>query len=178
MRPARANTTCFIALGSNLGHRSENLQWAARKLEQHTGIQEIKVSPVYESEAHTKKTDEHQPAYLNAVLKLQTRLDPLALLAICLELEQERGRIRSKDHAWEPRTLDLDVLAYGTMSRFTKRLTIPHPHLHERLFVLQPWHDLAPAFWVPAPFEKSIDALLEACVDPTKLVRTTDSLLD
>lgn len=168
----------FIALGSNLGNRAENLNWAAKKISLHPGIEDAEGSPIYESVAHTKKPGEEQPAYLNAVLALKTRLAPLALLAFCLDLEQERGRMRTKDHGWEPRTLDLDVLAYGAMSRTTNRLTIPHPRLHERRFVLRPWNDLEPAFWVPAPFEKHVVDLLNVCPDATKLVRSTDSLLD
>lgn len=168
----------FIALGSNLGDRAVHLRWAAQKIHQHTGIEDAEASPIYESMAHTKNQDEQQPAYLNAVLGIKTQLDPLALLEFCLELEQERGRVRTEVEAWEPRTLDLDLLAYGAMSRRSNRLTIPHPRLHERRFVLQPWNDLAPSFWVPAPLEKSVGELLQACPDATKLVRSTVSLLD
>ncbi len=178
MNSERGYVPCFIALGGNLGNRTENLRWAARMLMQHAHIKQLESSPVYESAAHTKKTTEQQPAYLNAVLKLETTLDPLDLLTICLDLERERGRVRQDDHGWEPRTLDLDLLTYGTMSRISDRLTVPHPRLFERRFVLKPWHDLAPSFWVPAPFEKKVSALLEACPDSTKLVRTADSLLD
>lgn len=173
-----AAVRCFIALGSNLGDRLENLKWAAAKIQEHTRIYKTTASPVYETEAHTRRPDEAQPAFLNAVLEVSTSLDPLKLLAFCLDLERERGRVRAAAHEWAPRTLDLDILAYGALSRTSEVLTVPHPRLAERRFVLKPWSDLAPGFWVPAPFQKTVNELLEASPDSSELTQTRALLLD
>jgi 2-amino-4-hydroxy-6-hydroxymethyldihydropteridine diphosphokinase len=178
MADQQATVRSFIALGSNLGDRLANLRDGAATLRSHAGIYRLEASPVYETVALTKAESEIQPAYFNAVLGLETTLDPLDLLDLCLEIERERGRVRAEPHDWQPRTLDLDMLAYGALSRITETLTVPHPRIAERRFVLEPWNDLAGAFWVPAPFEKTVGALLRDAPAGEAPVRTKHRLLD
>ncbi|GBD02249.1 2-amino-4-hydroxy-6-hydroxymethyldihydropteridine pyrophosphokinase [bacterium HR18] len=158
----------FLGLGANLGNRLVQLQAAVAALRRHPAIELVACSPVYESAAHTL-ADEPQPDYLNAVVWVRTLLEPEALLALCLQLEAAAGRQRTAP--WSPRPLDLDILAYGQRTLCQATLTIPHPRLSERRFVLQPWADLAPEFYVPAPFCTSVAMLLARCPDRAPLHR-------
>jgi len=164
----RMHETVFLGLGANLGDRLLQLQAAVAVLRCHPAIELVAISPVYESAAHTL-TGEAQPDYLNAVAWLRTSLEPEALLALCLQLETAAGRQRLAP--WAPRPLDLDILAYGQQVRCALTLMIPHPRLSERRFVLQPWADLAPDFYIPAPFCASVAALLDRCPDRAPLHR-------
>ena len=130
----------------------------------------VKVSPVYESEAHTLAPGEQQPPYLNAVVQVRTHRTPEALLDVCRDLERAAGRRRRR--RWAPRRLDLDLLLVDEVTCATDRLTLPHPRLAERRFVLQPLHDLAPDLHVPPPFDASVDDLLYATPDLKTLHRT------
>jgi 2-amino-4-hydroxy-6-hydroxymethyldihydropteridine diphosphokinase len=165
-----AEHVAFIALGANLGDRMAALRGALRGLDATPRLRVVQASPVYESVAHTLAPDEEQPAYLNAVVEVRTRLSPEALLAVCLDLERRAGRQRRR--RWAPRTLDLDLLVMNGLTRSTGQLTLPHPRLAERRFVLQPLHDLAPALHVPLPFDATVDALLRATSDRQSLRRT------
>ncbi|HMB92578.1 MAG TPA: 2-amino-4-hydroxy-6-hydroxymethyldihydropteridine diphosphokinase, partial [Rhodothermales bacterium] len=167
----------YIALGANLGKRLETLRAAVRGLAAHTDISVLRASPVYETKAHTETPDETQPPYLNAVVKIETTLPPESLLAYCHDLERAAGRTRRA--RWAPRTLDLDLLLYDSERRATPELTLPHPRMAERRFVLQPLADLvAPAFYVPAPFDATVSDLLAACSDPDEPVRTEHVLVE
>lgn len=170
-----APADAFIALGANLGQRSEQLRMAVERLAAHPEIEVRATSPVYESEAHTLEDVEEQPPYLNAVVRVETTLAPEALLDVCRAIEQAAGRTREQQ--WAPRRLDLDLLMVGPIQRRTERLTLPHPRLAERRFVLQPWADIAPNLYVPAPFETTVAALLERCPDTADLT-PTDHVLD
>lgn len=103
------------------------------------------------------------PDYWNAVCRLETRLNPDALLAILLGLEKQAGRARVG--RWTPRPLDLDILMYDARQREHDGLTLPHPGLRARLFVLRPLHDLAPELAIP-PDGQSVAALLASHPDP------------
>jgi dihydroneopterin aldolase / 2-amino-4-hydroxy-6-hydroxymethyldihydropteridine diphosphokinase len=129
-QPVRA----FLALGSNVGDRRANLIDAIRATPDMT-----RVSGCYETEAIGGPGG--QFPHLNVVLELQTRLDPFALLAHCQRLERAAGRIRTVRDG--PRTLDVDVLLYGDVHVHSGELTIPHPRMFERRFVLTPLSDLA-----------------------------------
>ena len=131
-------TTAYLALGSNLGQRLEQLRSALQLLE-NKGIATLAVSPVYENRA-IGMVD--AGPFLNAVVKVQTVLEPEALLEACLAVELDLGRIRS--NKWAPRTIDIDLLAYGKLKLETKNLRLPHPRIVERDFVLQPFADIAP----------------------------------
>lgn len=133
--------TAAIALGSNLGDRLGTLSAAAEQL----GVlgSGLVKSPVYE----TVPIGPPQPDFLNAVVLLQTSLEPQELLQKLLEIEQAFGRVRRE--RWGPRVLDLDLLVHGSTQLHTPQLTLPHPEIPHRAFVLCPWLDLAPEMDVP-----------------------------
>jgi 2-amino-4-hydroxy-6-hydroxymethyldihydropteridine diphosphokinase len=165
----------FLALGSNLGNRMAHLQAAVDALAGARNVQVDAVSPVYETEAHTLHAADTQPSYLNAVVEGRTSLSPEQLLDLAKSLETARGRDLGADR-WAPRPLDVDLLMVGTCTRQSSRLTLPHPRLGDRRFVLRPWADLAPNLVVPSPFDESVSALLDRCTDAGALVRTPHEL--
>ena len=124
-------TEAVLALGSNLGDRLENLRAAAAALE--AGDFEItRVSSVWE----TRPVPADQPAYLNAVIAGDTALDPPSLLRLAKSIEHDLGRRPGR--RWGPRPIDIDILFHGTAHLETADLTIPHPRIRERAFVLVP----------------------------------------
>lgn len=132
----------FIALGANTGDRSAHLRRGLALLEPELRV--AAVSPLYES-APVGVTD--QPDFLNAVLRAETALEPLALLDKLKAVETTVGR--RPGPRWGPRPLDLDILAYDDLVMETERLTIPHPRIGERGFVLKPLLDLVPNLVLP-----------------------------
>lgn len=136
---APAPVTAYVALGSNLGDRRAHLDAALAALAALPGTRPDAVSVIYET---APVGPPGQQDYLNAVARLATTLAPLDLLDSLLAIEQSRGRIRAE--RWGPRTLDLDLLLHGDAVLAEPRLTLPHPRLHERAFVLAPLADLAP----------------------------------
>lgn len=134
--------TAYIGLGANLGDRSEMLEWATERLGALGSVEAI--SGVYETDPlHVLD----QPRFLNAVARVRTALRPESVLAGLLAIELDAGRTRSIRHG--PRTLDLDLLLFDDLIVHTPDLTLPHPRLHERAFVLVPLADLAPHLIVP-----------------------------
>lgn len=134
--------TAHIGLGTNLGDREANLRFAARALATLDGARATRASNIYETDAVGPGG---QGAYLNAVIELETRLAPRALLEALLAIEVEAGRTRAAEvERWSPRILDLDLLLYGCVDCDEPGLCIPHPRLHERAFVLEPLRDLVP----------------------------------
>ncbi len=162
-------TPAYLALGSNQGAREEHLQGGVDALHAVDGVRVTAVSPVYETEAHTVRPEETQPAFLNAVAAVKTTRSPEALLRAAQAVERGEGRTRSGERRWAPRPLDVDLLAVGDEERATPTLTLPHPRLAQRRFVLRPWADLAPNFKVPPPFDRPVSALLAACSDAAAL---------
>ena len=138
-KPANRVQTAYLGLGGNLGDRHANLSEALARLAAAPEVRIARVSPVYETKAIGPG---NQPDFLNLVVELETTLSPHALLDLCLAIEQHLGRVRRE--RWGPRTIDLDVLLFGNDVRHDERLTLPHPRLHERAFVLAPLADLAP----------------------------------
>jgi 2-amino-4-hydroxy-6-hydroxymethyldihydropteridine diphosphokinase len=169
--------TAYIALGSNLGDRAGHLRQAVIRLAEHPALCVVKASPLYESPAHTRPGEAPQPDYLNAAICICTQLSPREVLEVLLDLERLAGRLRT-GATWEPRTLDLDLLAYGVFTTEEADLVVPHPHLASRRFVLAPWADIAPEFEVPAPFSARVDALLVRCPDPGPVALFAGRLLD
>ncbi len=167
--------TAFFGLGSNQGDRHEHLQAAVRRLSQYEELQVQGVSRVYESEAHTLRPAQTQPSFLNAVVQIETTASPERVLAIAHQVEEAEGRQRDR-RRWAPRPLDIDLLAVGGEVRNSEGLTLPHPRLAERRFVLRPWTDLAPNFVVPSPFDRSVQELLARCPDTTVLETTSHTL--
>ncbi|GEM88583.1 2-amino-4-hydroxy-6-hydroxymethyldihydropteridine diphosphokinase [Oceanithermus desulfurans] len=135
MTAARA----LVALGSNLGDRAGHLLGAVAALSRLQGFELSALSPIYETEP-VGPAD--QPPYLNAVLVGRSALEPEALLAALLEIERAHGRVRRE--CWGPRTLDLDLLDFGGRVLERPGLSLPHPRLHERAFVLVPLAEVAP----------------------------------
>jgi 2-amino-4-hydroxy-6-hydroxymethyldihydropteridine diphosphokinase len=133
--------TAAIALGANLGDRLASLRTAASMLAAHGG--NLRKSPVYE----TVPMGPPQPDYLNAVVLLETSLSPEELLHELLSIEQALGRVRRE--RWGPRVIDLDLLVHGSSRMHTPALTLPHPEIPHRAFVLRPWAELAPTMEVP-----------------------------
>ena len=130
--------TAYIALGSNLGDRLGQMQAALDQLGKRF-VEVRQVSPIYVNRAIGMGAAD---PFFNAVAEVVTALQPLALLARCLEVESQLGRVRSGE--WAPRTIDLDIAAFGDLELATERLHVPHPRIEERDFVLQPLQDIAP----------------------------------
>jgi 2-amino-4-hydroxy-6-hydroxymethyldihydropteridine diphosphokinase len=162
-------TTAYLGLGSNLGNRLAFLRGGRDTLTNQPGIELIRTSGVYETEAVGGPPD--NPAFLNAVMQIQTSLEPDQLLAACLAAESEFGRTRPA--RWAPRTLDIDILFYADQIVCAEHLSIPHPRLQERPFVLAPLLDIAPDLKHPL-LEQTI-AELAAAAGVAELVplRTT-----
>ncbi|HLP08762.1 MAG TPA: 2-amino-4-hydroxy-6-hydroxymethyldihydropteridine diphosphokinase [Opitutaceae bacterium] len=133
-------TTAYIALGSNLGERAAHLRGALAALQRDGEVRVVAQSAVYET---APVGGPAQPDYLNMVVAVETELGADPLLERCLAVEAEHGRVRRE--RWGPRTLDLDLLCYGEIARATERLTLPHPRMAERAFVLVPLAEVAPA---------------------------------
>ena len=129
--------TAYVALGSNLGDRLATMRAAVRRIEELGQVDAV--SSIYETEPIGF---EAQPPFLNAVLRLRTALTPHELLASLLDVEGDFGRSRSFQDA--PRTLDLDLLFYDGLVLDTATLTLPHPRLQQRAFVLVPLVEIAP----------------------------------
>ena len=144
----------YIGIGSNLGDRKSNFEFAARELLADDRIRELKRSPVYETEP---VGGEGQPRYWNAVWSFVTELSPYDLLQGMHDIETRAGRQRIMKN--EARVLDLDILFYGKETCEKQNCVIPHPRLHKRAFVLVPFCDLAPEFVHPV-LKKTIRILL------------------
>lgn len=127
-----ANKTAYIALGSNLGDRKENIDAAVRMLAENERIEFVSVSEFLET---SPLGGTEQPDYINAVAELQTSLNPEALYKTLVEIENSLGRKR--EGKWSPRTIDLDFLLFENQIINTDQLTVPHPQMHLRSFVLQ-----------------------------------------
>jgi 2-amino-4-hydroxy-6-hydroxymethyldihydropteridine diphosphokinase len=139
-----ADTTAFVAFGSNLGDRLAHLEFARARIGAAPRTRLVRASPLYRS---TAIGPGRQPDYLNAVLELHTGLEPLALLDCLQSIEQAAGRTRTL--RWGARTLDLDLLLHGAGTVSDARITLPHRRLAERNFVVYPLFDLAPDLILP-----------------------------
>ncbi len=133
------SVVCYVALGSNLGVPKNHIADGVKALVDHSEIAFINTSLPYQSKPHGPK---NQPDYINAVVVFKTTLAPEALLDELQEIENKNGRIREGVERWGARTLDLDLLFYGDENISTKRLTVPHPRICQRAFVLYPLRDL------------------------------------
>jgi len=133
----------FLGLGSNLGDRLTQLAAALRALSAHPAISIVRGSSVYESKP-VGVTE--QPDFLNLVVQIETTLPPFDLLMLCLRTEASLGRERRE--RWGPRTIDIDLLSYDDVVLTDERLTLPHPRMHERGFVVVPLAEIAPDFQI------------------------------
>ncbi|HEY4526559.1 MAG TPA: 2-amino-4-hydroxy-6-hydroxymethyldihydropteridine diphosphokinase [Candidatus Paceibacterota bacterium] len=145
--------TIFLGLGSNMGDRAENIRKALKLLREKATL--VAVSHLYESEPHG--VEEPQPLYYNLALRATTELQPLELLAFVKDIERILGREDGTHN--KPRPIDIDILLYGKGVHESSELTIPHPRMHERAFVLVPLSQIAPL--TPHPTLKVVIAELE-----------------
>lgn len=136
--------TVYISMGSNLGDRVEMLRRGLDELDQLGETQVVRLSSIYDTEP-VGEVD--QPRFLNAVVMVETELEPRVLLWNLLLIERRLGRVRTR--RWGPRPLDLDILVYDDLVVDEPDLTIPHPLMHERAFVLVPLAELAPGLVHP-----------------------------
>ena len=152
-----------IALGSNLGDRAARLREARRHLfALHDGSGPFLCSRIYETEP--QDCPPGSPAFLNASIELHTALAPLDLLAALQRIEHQLGR--PADHAFHaPRTIDLDILYYDNLSFTLPELTLPHPRIAERPFVLQPLADVVPTRILPGQSGTVADLLKKIPAD-------------
>jgi 2-amino-4-hydroxy-6-hydroxymethyldihydropteridine diphosphokinase len=128
-----------LSLGGNVGDVGGAFRHALARFSQAEGVTLLAQSSVWRTKAWGKID---QPDFLNMAATVETNLSPRELLVLCLAIESERGRARAE--RWGPRTLDIDILAYGNLSMDEPGLTLPHPRLHERAFVLAPLLEIAP----------------------------------
>ncbi|WP_110926106.1 2-amino-4-hydroxy-6-hydroxymethyldihydropteridine diphosphokinase [Bacillus massiliglaciei] len=134
----------YLSIGSNMGDRLATFKKAVKLLNEYPEIRVMEASSLYETDpvGYTE-----QDCFLNAVLKLETSFDPENLLHACLDIESKLGRKR--DIRWGPRTLDLDILLYNQENIETEILSIPHPRIQERAFVMVPLLELDPDIKLP-----------------------------
>lgn len=133
--------TCYIALGSNLGDRAATIHRAVDLLRAEPAVSSVQMSSLYETAPVGGPAN--QPPYLNAAARVVTSCEPHEFLALLLRTEQDLGRVRAE--RWGPRTLDLDLLLFEDQIINTPTLTVPHPRMHQRRFVLEPLAEIAPA---------------------------------
>lgn len=145
----------YIALGSNLGDRFGYLTQAIILLEGQEKISVINTSSIYETDPVGYTA---QDQFLNMVIKVETSLSPVELLDTCLEIELKLGRKR--EIKWGPRTLDLDILLYNHEIVETEKLTLPHPRMSERAFVILPLLEMDPYIKLPNAREPLANDLL------------------
>ncbi len=138
----------YLGLGSNVGDRSFFLESARKRLQALPQTTLVAVSSVMENKALTTPgSNETQGDYLNQVAALLTSLEPEAFFAHLMTIETELGRVRT--HKWSSRTIDLDLLLFGNIQLDTGTLTVPHPQMRHRRFVLEPLFELAPDLVLP-----------------------------
>jgi 2-amino-4-hydroxy-6-hydroxymethyldihydropteridine diphosphokinase len=146
----------YLGLGTNLGDRRANLDAAIERLRAAPDIAVTALSPVYET-APVGVTD--QPNFYNMAVEIETALPPDKLLAAVLGIEREMGRVRTV--RWGPRLIDIDILLYGEATIDAEGLTVPHPRMAERAFVLAPLADIAPALMIPGS-ERTVQELVNS----------------
>src|SRR5690606_671624 len=147
----------YLSLSSNTANKEENLKKAVETLQAHSG-KLIAFSKIYKTPSWGFDSGD----FLNACIALDTELQPLELLKVILSTEKNLGRVRSQKVGYTDRTIDIDILFYGTAIIDDPELKVPHPHLHLRKFVLKPLTDIAPDFIHPV-FNKKISELLTEC---------------
>ena len=153
----------YLSLGSNKGDRLKHLQDAVDLIFKRIG-KVNSISKVYNTPSFGFESDD----FLNTCILLETELDAKTLMKTLLTIENDLGRIRSKNKGFEARTIDLDILLFDEEIVNSKTLVIPHPELHKRKFVLQPLHDIAPKLQHPK-LNKTISQLLNDCEDQSEV---------
>ncbi|MCT4563941.1 MAG: 2-amino-4-hydroxy-6-hydroxymethyldihydropteridine diphosphokinase [Maledivibacter sp.] len=129
----------YLGLGSNIGEKKENIDSAVDMLKQHKSIEVKNISSYYETEPVGY---EDQDWFVNVVVEIETNLEPYQLLEFCGSIEEKLKRKRII--RWGPRTIDVDILVYEGFTSQDERLTLPHPRMTERAFVMVPLYEIAP----------------------------------
>ena len=137
-------TLAYVGIGANLGPREETLRRAVELLGRADGVEVVGVSELRETDP-VGVVD--QPPFLNGAVSVDTTLSPRALLDLLLEIERSLGRVRGE--RWGPRVVDLDLLVYGNEMVDEPGLHVPHPHVHERRFALEPLAEINPVLEIP-----------------------------
>lgn len=158
--PPRWDAHVFVGLGGNVG--AVCARFAATRL----ALRALASGPLIGSPLTRSAPWGHpdQPDFINQVIGLQTSMDRVAFFAALLRIEALHGRDRARETRWGPRTLDLDVLTWRGIVDANPRLTLPHPRLQDRRFVLLPWAAIAPSLVVPG-LDRSVADLLAHCSD-------------
>jgi 2-amino-4-hydroxy-6-hydroxymethyldihydropteridine diphosphokinase len=141
-----AEVEAYVGLGANMGDAAATVEAAIGRIDALAGVRVLSRSSLYRTPAWGV-TD--QPDFVNAVARIATGLDPRQLLDALLDIERVAGRDRARSRRWGPRELDLDLLLYGDTRVDMPGLHVPHPHLHERAFVLVPLAEIAPSIVIP-----------------------------
>ncbi|QDP00126.1 2-amino-4-hydroxy-6-hydroxymethyldihydropteridine diphosphokinase [Thalassotalea sp. PS06] len=138
-------TLVYLGLGSNLEQPDQQLKWAVQQLAKQPGIEIAALSSIYQSRP---MGPQDQPNYRNAVIAIETQLEPLSLLDVTQKIELDSGRVR-KDERWGARVLDIDILLFGQQTINLPRLEVPHYGMKEREFVLYPLAEIAENLVLP-----------------------------
>jgi len=157
----------FIGLGSNLGDRKANIREAEERISKLPDTRIVKASSLYESEPH----GDAKTWFVNNVLEIETEFGPEELLKRTRAIETTMGRKRVKGKRWGSRVIDIDILLFDSQTVSKRDLTIPHPEMHKRRFVLLPLSELAPQVTHPT-LGSSISELLGGLKDPKRVVLT------
>ena len=156
----------FIGIGSNRGNRFENLKNAIDEISTYKKINLISKSSIYETEPMYYKNQNH---FLNMVLEIVTDINPDELLRLFKDLEIKLGRKFNEKNNY-PRKIDIDILDFNKFILNSEVLTLPHPKIRERLFVLKPWNDISPDYFI-ADSDKSINELMLLLDSNDKIVK-------
>ena len=156
--------TAILSLGSNIGNKKENLIQAKDLLIENNCTIAFK-SSVYETEAWGNKD---QDSFYNQVIVIQILLSAAELMELILRIESKMGRTRNEK--WEPRIIDIDILFYNKEIIHSENITVPHPHLHERKFVLVPLAEIIPYYQHPI-LHKSVEELLTDLKDESEVIK-------
>jgi 2-amino-4-hydroxy-6-hydroxymethyldihydropteridine diphosphokinase len=159
-------SSVFLGLGSNVGDREHYISEILLNFEGYSDLLIVKKSSIYETEPLYNR---NQRYFLNLVVEVETNLNPFELIKYCKEVEVKLGR-RFNTPKNSPREADIDILFFGDKIIDTGELTIPHPHLYERHFVLAPLYEIAPNFVCPLT-GKTVSQLFAECKEKSRVVK-------